>query len=346
MFRGRNSTLTCSPAATPSVVKKAISNLNIRNIIYSRVGKGSFVSQRSNHIDFTKVSTVGFVLKDLDSPFFSRILSSAEKRLSEEKYSLLLSSSAGLAEKEESMINHLLDIGVSGLIIASMTREYVASPVIRKLHDQNLPYVVVSYLADEDISYVGTDHEKGAFLATEHLINLNYENIGYLNGIHENGTSLLGELRKKGYLKALEKYGNTFNPDYEYKFVLGIEWTDYQAGYEVGCEFVKTKNKPDAIFAFDDLAALGFQKALLDHGLRVPEDVAIVGFDDIKRGVTAPVPLTTVHVPLGKMGEIAAEILINKINGVPTISRKILKPSLVIRESCGAKLKGKNYINN
>lgn len=327
-------------------VKKALADLNREGVIYSRVGKGTYVANRANHVDFTKLRTIGFVLRDLESPFFSRILPSAEKKLSEKKFNLLLSSTAGIAEKEESMIQHFLEIGVNGLIIASMSREYIASPVIRKLHEENFPYVVVSYMVDEDISYVGTDHEEGAFIATQHLIKLGYDRIGYLNGIHDEGSSLLGELRKKGYLGALSRYGIVYNSEFEYKFRLGGEWNDYESGYKIGLQFVDSSNHPDAIFAFDDLAALGFQKAVLDSGLRVPQDVAIVGFDDIRRGVTAPVPLTTVHQPLAEVGEIAVDILFKRITGQPVQNRRILKPTLIVRESCGAKLRQLNTIKN
>jgi LacI family transcriptional regulator len=228
---------------------------------------------------------------------------------------------------------------VSGLIIASMSREYIASPVIRKLHRDNFPYVVVSYIADEDIAYVGTDHEEGAFLATQHLIELGYRKIGYINGVSGERGSLLGDLRKKGLLRALEQYQVIYNPEYEYRFQLRGEWNDYQSGYEIGLEFSASSNRPEAIFAFDDLSALGFQKAVLDKGLGVPKDIAIVGFDDIRRGVTAPVPLTTIHQPLAEIGVVAVDFLLKRISGQPVPTRRILKPTLVVRESCGAKLR-------
>jgi DNA-binding LacI/PurR family transcriptional regulator len=319
-------------------IKKALSDLSREGVIYARVGKGTYVSSRSTRVDFTKLATVGFVLRDLESPFFSRILSSAEKELSAEKYNLLLSSTAGRDDREDTMIQHFLDIGVSGLIIASMSREYIASPIIRKLHRENFPYVVVSYIADEDISYAGTDHEEGAFIATQHLIKLGHKKIGYINGVSGERGSLLGDLRKKGFLRALHQYGMEHDPKYEYRFELRGEWDDYQSGYEIGLEFSGSPHRPEAVFAFDDLSALGFQKAILDKGLRVPNDIAIVGFDDIRRGVTAPVPLTTVHQPLAEIGVAAVDILLKRITGQPVQTRRILKPTLVVRESCGAKL--------
>lgn len=326
-------------------IKKALADLTKEGLVSSKAGKGTFITNRKTTINFTKIKTIGFVLRDLESPFFSRILASAEKKISGDGYNLLISSTAGRSENEDRMIRHFLDIGVNGLIIASMSREYKASPLIRELREKNFPFVMVSYTVDEDIPYVGTDHEDGAYIATKHLINIGYRKIGYLNGVHGD-SSLLGELRKKGFLKALKQYDIEFNPEYEYKFQLGHEWDDYHSGYEIGLKFFKSPNRPEAIFAFDDLVALGFQRAVLDKGLRVPQEVAIVGFDNIRRGVTAPVPLTTINQPLSDIGEIAVEMVINMINGITVPIRRILKPSLIVRQSCGAKLRGFYNLEN
>jgi DNA-binding LacI/PurR family transcriptional regulator len=320
-------------------IKKAMADLSRAGVIYSRVGKGSYLSHTATHVDFAKSRSIGFILQEIDSPFFSRIVASVEKNLSVLKYNLLLSSTSGEREREENMIQHMLDIGVSGLIIASMAREYRASPIIRQLHEQKFPYVHVSYLVDEDITYVGVDHEQGAFIATQHLIKLGYKRIGYLNGIRGEQGSLLGNLRKKGYLAALRHHDVAYNPDYEYMFQLRGEWDDYQSGYDIGLQFAKSLHRPEAVFAFDDLSALGFEKAVLDQGLQVPQDIAIVGFDDIKRGVTAPVPLTTIHQPTDEIGSVAVDVIHRKITGQPYESRILLKPTLVVRESCGVKIR-------
>ncbi len=325
-------------AATYSVslitVKKALADLIKEGVLYSRVGKGTYVARKSTFANLKEYRTIGFVLRDLDSPFFSKILSNMEKVLSRNEFNLLLRSSDGNMEKEESQIQHFLELGVDGLIIASMSRVYFASSVLRELQQRDFPYVVVSYIADEDIAYVGTDHEEGAYIAARHLIDLGYPQIGYING--ETG-SLLGEVRRKGYMRALQEANLQFAPEFEYHLRLRGEWYDFQSGYEIGQEMVKTKRVPEAVFAYNDLSALGLEKALLDNGLRVPEDVAIVGFDNIKRGLTALVPLTTIHQPTDRIGELAAERVIRKIRGETVPLREILKPTLIVRDSCGAR---------
>jgi DNA-binding LacI/PurR family transcriptional regulator len=195
---------------------------------------------------------------------------------------------------------------------------------------------MVSFVVDDDISFVGTDHEEGGFIATDHLIKLGYKRIGYINGEEGN---LVGEARKKGFLKAIQQAGLQFNTNDEFRLRLRGESFDYDSGYEIGEQFARKNDRPEALFIYNDLSTLGFQKAVFDNQLSVPEDIGIVGFDDIKRGVTAPVPLTTVHQPTDEIGALSVEILLRRIQGESIAPRHILKPSLVVRSSCGAKLK-------
>jgi LacI family transcriptional regulator len=194
---------------------------------------------------------------------------------------------------------------------------------------------MVSYSEDKSVYFVGTDHEKGGYIAAQHLIKLGYKKIGYINA--ELGNPI-GELRKNGFLRALREKNIAFKENFEFRLQFRGDWDDYFAGYKIGEEFVQLKDKPEAMFVYKDLAALGFQRALLNHGIYVPGDVAIVGFDDIKRGVVAPVPLTTIHQPTDKIGELAFDMIKKQIkNEFIEKPHIILKPSLVIRESCGAK---------
>lgn len=310
-------------------VKKALADLIRDGILFSRVGKGTYVAQKSVSGDLFKQRLIGVVLNDLNNPFFSLIVQSVEVKASENGYSILLSTTSNHLEKEENQIHRFYQLGVNGLIIASRTHVFRASPTIRKLHRQNFPYVMVSYVEDKDIYHVGSDHELGGFLATEHLIKCGHKKIGYIDGEEGN---LLSELRKRGYQKALQQYGKSYNENFVFRLL--TKWQDYQSGYEIGRKFCELSEKPNAIFAYKDLVALGFEQAVLDRGLKVPDDVSIVGFDNIERSRYAPVPLTTIHQPTDKIGELAFETLIKRINGNSTETRIILKPELVIRKSC------------
>jgi DNA-binding LacI/PurR family transcriptional regulator len=319
-------------------IRKARNVLINEGILFSRIGKGTYVAQKPHKVDFERHKTVGFVLRDLQSPFFSKILYSVEKSLNSNHFNLLISSTANVFEKEESQIEYFLKIGVSGLVIASMSRQYHVTPIIKKLHDTGFPYAVVSYIADKNIYYVGIDHESGGYIATKHLLGLGCRKIAYINS--KKG-SFLGEIRKKGYIRALNEYGISYEKHLTFHLQKRGEWFDYESGYKIGEQFCHMISMPEAVFAYNDLAALGFEKAILAGGFRVPEDVAIVGFDDIRRSRIAPVPLTTVHQPTEEIGKMAVKIILDKINGKKVKSCGLLEPKLVIRESCGAKLQDK-----
>jgi DNA-binding LacI/PurR family transcriptional regulator len=111
------------------------------------------------------------------------------------------------------------------------------------------------------------------------------------------------------------------------------------SGYDVGMEFCKRSDRPRAMFIYNDLSALGFIDAMDNFGLKVPEDVAIIGFDDIAGGITLQNRLTSVHQPTDKIGKLAVKKLLKMINGesVDPPNKRILKPKLVVRKSCGAK---------
>jgi len=315
-------------------IRKARDLLIREGILYTRIGKGTYVEKQSVQSAISKHNTIGFVLRNLDSQFFSRILTSVENKLSKKGYNLLLSSNANQIDKEDSQIHHFLEMGVDGLIIVSLSSHYHAPPIIKQLEKDEFPYVVVSYVADENICHIGSDQIHGAFMATEYLIQLGHNKIGYINSARG---SLLGEVRKQGYIMALDKYGIPYREKYVYYLKQSGEHFDYDSGYEIGVKFAKLYDKPDAVFAYNDLSGIGFEKGLLDQGLKVPEDVSIIGFDNIKRCITAPVQLTTVHQPIDEIGSLSVETLLKKIKGQKVKHRQILKPKLVIRESCGPK---------
>jgi len=314
-------------------IKKALSELNNKQFIYSRVGKGSYISDRIRKKKFDEHMNIGLVLRDLESHFFSGILESIEVKASKLNCNLLMAASGNDPNREDAHIGRYLDLGVQGLIIASTSGRSHASKKIRQLHTVDYPYVVISFMDDNDINMISVDHELGAYMATEHLIRLGYETIGYINS--EIGYDL-GEVRKAGYLRALNRYDLPYLEKFCFRVQERDKRHDYDSGYKIGLKLYEQKKKPRAMFISNDLAALGFEKALLENGIRIPEDIAIVGFDNIERASLASVPLTTINQPTKKIGQLAIQTVINKIEGRPTLNRIILKPELIIRESCGA----------
>lgn len=318
-------------------VKKALSDLVSEGTLITRQGKGTFVAEPAvKKADLSAHRTLGVVLRDLKHPFFSLVIHSIEERARELGYGLLLSSSSNDLEKEEAQINKFREMGVDGIIIASLSLRYRASTNIKKLHDENFPYIMVSYIHDPDYWYIGSDHEYGGFLATEHLIKCGYKKIGYL-GVGKG--NLLSEVRKNGYYRALVENDVPF--DSKLIFYSGEENFEQNIdrrmlGYEFGKKFNSLSKKPDALYVYSDLVALGFLQAVLESGLKIPDDIAIVGNDDIQIAPFTPVPLTTIQQPSDKIGRMAVDIIQNRIDEKDIGNRTILKPKLIIRKSCGA----------
>lgn len=331
---GSQAELSATYGVSLITVKKALATLINDGIIFSRVGKGTFVAQPTIDTHRNEHPTIGLVIQDIRSPFFSRVMHSVEDAAYKVGYHVLISSSSGRAEKEEAQIARFRKFGVNGMIIASMSHKHHATPTIRKMLHEGFPFVMVSYIADEDVPFVGSDHEQGGYLATEYLVKEGYQRIGYINGEPGN---MVGELRRRGYEKALKAHGRRVDRRLQFQLRMRGEKHDYQSGYEIGKKFRGLSVKPDAVFVYNDLSAVGFEEAILGQGLRIPDDIAIVGFDDIDRGEYAQVPLTTMRQPTALIGMHAVELLVKLMTGKSGGPRKILKPELVIRESSGRK---------
>ena len=317
-------------------VKKALSDLINEGILYARVGRGSFVARLPSKIDHTKHLTIAYILKDLDNPYYQSMVSSVESNLSENKCNMMLYSSDNQRDREEQKIRYFIDMGVSGLILGSMSHSPFTSFLITELQEKQFPCVMVSHTEDPSMCFVGTDQVNGGFIATEHLIKTGYSDIGYVNGEEGN---LVGEARKRGYIKALTEHNLPVNENYLYRIKVNGKRDDFKSGYDIGVEFFNRSERPRAMFIYNDLSALGFIDALAEFGLKVPEDVAIIGFDDIAIGKSSANQLTSVHQPTDMIGKLAVENLLKIIHGeIPDAPlNRSLNPELVVRESCGAK---------
>src|SRR6266508_835912 len=214
-----------------------------------------------------------------------------------------------------------------------MSRTYRISEPIQALHDAGFPYVMVSYTEGEDVPFIGMDLDNAGYLATQHLLAMGRRRIGYIG---DKFGSIMCELRGKGYRRALEQSGIPADPAFEFEYPFEGEWNDYRSGYAVGERVAGLADKPDAMFVHNDLGALGFQDALLDRGIRVPDDIAVVGLDDIELAGRARVPLTTVRQPVDRIGALAVDYLLARLRGEQPPIRQILPPQLIVRRSSGA----------
>ena len=312
-------------------INKALSGLVSEGVLHSRVGRGTFVAVRP--LEAGAGNVLGFVLRDLSSPFFSLVARAAQQRAETLGYGMLFSAHANRLDREDEQIRRFRELGVRGLIIVSMSRTYHVSDAIRALEDVPLPYVMVSFTEEPDVPYVGLRYERAGYLAARHLLALGRRRIGYIG---DRFGSANFELRATGYRRALAEAGLASDPSFVFEYPFEGEWNDYRSGYALGEHVARLAEKPDAMFVFNDLGALGFQDGLLDHGVRVPEDIAVVGLDDIELAARARVPLTTVRQPTERIGALAVDALVARVRGERPPVRQLLDPELIVRRSCGA----------
>jgi DNA-binding LacI/PurR family transcriptional regulator len=192
-----------------------------------------------------------------------------------------------------------------------------------------LPTVVISgHRAHPGVTNVILDHDHAAHLALEHLVQLGHERIAFIKGQPFSSDS---ETRWRSIERAAESLGLAVHE--ELVVELEIDTFSPYVGYPVVRRLLQRTRDFTAIFAYNDLSAIGALRALRDSGLRVPEDVSVVGFDDINSAAFQIPSLTTVRQPLDKMGALAGEILLQRIHGGADPVEITVEPELIIRES-------------
>lgn len=270
-----------------------------------------------------KTKTIGLIIPDITNPFFPSLVRGAEDCANKMGYHIFLSNSDTSIKKESEYLRAFIDKSVDGVILASNT-----SSDYKLLKQNNIPCVLLDrHVNSEDYDAgVFLNNIKGAYLAAKLLLEHGHERIVFITGSLSITTSAD---RLKGYKKAFEEKGKPLHDD------LIVEG-DYQirSGYELTAKLIKQQKKFTAIFAANDLMAIGAIKALKAGNFKIPEDVEVIGFDNIEVSQIIEPSLSTVTQPVYEMGARGAKMLINIIEGKKIRKRNIiLEPGLVLRES-------------
>ncbi len=326
-------------------INKALAGLVSEGILNSRVGRGTFVAVRpaalavtapwrGDHAPSAGGRSLGFVLRDLNSPFFSMLAHVAEERAHANGYGMLLLSSGNVSEREDTQIRRLLDVGVDGLVVVTMSRTtYQLSESLQQLQARRFPFVMVSYTVGDDVPFVGSDVDRAGELVGQHFATLGRRKLGYIT---DRFGSSAGDARSTGYRRTAREHGVPVDDAFVFEYPYEGEWNDYNSGRELGEYIARLSDRPDAMWVFNDLGALGLIDGLIAHGVRVPDDIAVVGYDGIALGARSPVPLTTVRQPVERIGAIAVDAVLAQARGEGPIRRRLVDPDLVVRASCGA----------
>jgi LacI family transcriptional regulator len=278
-----------------------------------------------------KTKTIGLILPDSSNPFFDEIGRSIEVEAFRLGYSVFLCNSERDAEKEELYVDVLSKKQVDGVIfISSIDR----TDALELLLGQGMPVVIIDRddRPDLNVDVVLVDNLEGGYLATRYLIGLGHRKIACVAG-----PSLVTPDVKRvfGYRDALSEAGIPFD---ENLVLLG----DYhpESGQELSSLLLKRPDPPTALFMCNDLMAIGALRAAIQLGIRVPEDLSIVGFDDIELASYTNPALTTIAQPKAEVGSRAAQLLIEQISDRSRPCQRIVLPvRLVVRESSGPRNK-------
>jgi len=277
-----------------------------------------------------KTGVLGLIVPDVGNPFYAPIVLGAERIARRSGYRVMLCNSESNLAHEAEYISDMLRQRVEGLLIAPVGDE--SRPNLLRLERHNTPFVLVDRrVQGVDCDVVQSDSVGGARRLVDHLVALGHRRIGMIAERESVSTS---RDRRRGYREALEAAGLT--PEAE----LLIETTvDLPGGYRGMRKLLDLEPPPSAVFAVNNLTAVGAVKAIRERGLRVPGDIALVAFDDIEQIAILYPFLTVVPQPAETIGTVASQLLLERIAGrASEHGRLVVLPSeVIVRESCGAK---------
>jgi DNA-binding LacI/PurR family transcriptional regulator len=287
------------------LVLKAAAELGYRPNAAAR----SLVQQRSH--------LLGVVLSDLHNPFFAEVLDGVQAQAGLHGYSTIMSlvDSTG---PERAALDRLLELRVDGLILASPMLDLQTINAAAA----EAPLVMVARRARiSSIDSVANDDVSGARLVVEHLAQLGHEKIAHIDG----GGGAGAAERRRGYQKAMDSSGLA-------QFARSVPGAYSDDGGRQGVAALFTSGEqPTAIFAANDIAALGVMTALSERGLRVPDDVSVVGYDNTALAAASQISLTTVDQPRPDMGRTAVSLVLERLGGRETARNVVIPPRLVVR---------------
>jgi LacI family transcriptional regulator len=282
-------------------------------------------NRNARNLRMNTTSKIGVIISDIQNPFFGSIVRGIEKITIKEDCTIILGNSDEDPEREKKLIAMLLEEGVAGIILVPTNAE---AESYLPLFDSDTPCVVLDrQLPLPNLDMVLVNGAAGAEMAVDHLVSLGHQKIGYVGGMKH--LSVMQE-RELGYLTAQRKHKIPFVEKY-----LKHGNNRQDGGYTAVCELLSLHQPPTAILIANNLMTLGGLQAIHETGLEIPEQISLVGFDDMDWAASLRPPLTVVAQPAYQMGEISASILLDRIHNPDQPHQVIiLDTQLIIRDSC------------
>jgi LacI family transcriptional regulator len=296
-----------------------------RKRVLDTMGRLNFVVNRqARSLAGGKSNIIGVLVPDLGTGYIGEITHGIDNELADNGYDLMLFTTHRTAAKEAIYVANLAQDTVDGLLVVLPRNpvDYTGT-----LTERKFPFVLIDHQGTgEDCPAVGATNWQGAYNAADYLIKLGHERIGFITGWLDLGAAVD---RLEGYKTALRTHHIPVDPELIY------EGTFNQLdGYTGANSFLELENPPTVIFASNDVMAMAVMDAVRERGLRVPEDISILGFDDIPQASLVRPALTTVRQPLEQMGRVATQMLMEILKNPENKPKRIELPTeLIIRDS-------------
>lgn len=301
-------------AATKERVLRRVRELNYRP------------SLRAQGLVSGKNFMIGVIVPDLVHAFFSEIAVSIAASVKAKGYNLLITSTGEIAETEEAEIDLMLRHGVDALIVASCQSN---PDFLLRAKEYDVPVLLMDrHFSKVKTGFIGADDILIGRMATQHLIDIGRRRIAHIGG----GSVSTSLERLEGYRKALQQEKIRVPHEYVMKRIHIDESSDV-TGRAAMETLLDLKHRPDAVFCHNDPAAIGAMNAILDRGLRIPEDIAVIGCGNIRYSESLRVPLSTIDVPAHMLGEHAAEMVLRQIAEQKEQKSVLISPKLIQRQS-------------
>ena len=315
---------TVSRALTDS--KHPVNDATRERILALANELGYHPNMTARGLKMDRTFTIGLIVYNIASPFTSVLIRSIQEYLKQHDYFSIIISTDWDPDLESAAVHQLISRSIDGIIFVESWRDEANV----SLDLANKPYVFVYRLFNGSYpNSVLIDDRYGAQLAVEHLYNLGHRRIAFINGPHYWNSSID---RLSGYKDVLAGHNIPFDPN----LVAEGTW-EVQSAYPVTKKFLAMKDRPTAIFAANDYMALGAIYTIQDSGLKVPDDIAVVGYDDRDIASFSKPTITTICPPSYEMGKIAARLILDRLeNQVENTDPIKVQGKLIIRESCGA----------
>jgi LacI family transcriptional regulator len=274
-----------------------------------------------------RTQTIGIIVSDASNQFFGELIRGVEMVFGDLGYGLIVCNTDETLAREEAYINLLLSLQVDGIIAAATSQRWTALDSAEMQH-QPIVFVDRRFEGLGDRPFVAADNQRGADMGVSHLIQCGHRDLGILAGFQR-----LSSMRERleGFKDALNRHALAIREDWIIESALGIE-----PGRAAAHQLLTLPHRPRALFANNNFLALGALLAIGDLGLRCPEEIALVGFDDHPWAAVSHPPLTVVRQPSLEVGRYAAEALLALLrNEQPRQTVTLLECELVVRQSCG-----------